>query len=163
VAKPRSSSLGADLVIPALALAFAAYFFVSIAELPWIAKANGVLIGGALVLLCLVQVARTGIAFFRDRGGLGMAALVEPREVFAKRAAIVGIAAAFIFAMHWLGLTLALFLAMLVALYVLGVRRPLPLVLTPLACAAAAYVMFILVLNSEFPRGPIEHLLGFLR
>ena len=43
--------LGADLVIPALALGFAAYFFVSIADLAWEAKANGVVIGGVLVVL----------------------------------------------------------------------------------------------------------------
>ncbi len=41
-------ALGADLVIPALALSFAAYFFVSIADLAWEAKANGVVIGGIL-------------------------------------------------------------------------------------------------------------------
>ena len=32
--------LGADLIIPALALGFAAYFFVSIADLAWEAKAS---------------------------------------------------------------------------------------------------------------------------
>ena len=37
--------LGADLVIPALALGFAVYFFVSIADLAWEAKANGMVIG----------------------------------------------------------------------------------------------------------------------
>ena len=55
-------ALGADLVIPALALGFAVYFFVSIADLAWEAKANGVVIGGVLVVLILVQVVRIGIA-----------------------------------------------------------------------------------------------------
>ena len=54
-------ALGADLVIPALALGFAAYFFVSIADLAWEAKANGVVIGGILVALIVIQCARIGI------------------------------------------------------------------------------------------------------
>lgn len=157
--KESSRSLGADLVIPGLALAFAAYFFVSIEGLPWVAKANGVLIGGALAILCVLQVARTARAIFKSKGRAGFASLVAPREIFVKRVAMVGIAAAFILAMPWLGVTLALFLAMFVALYVMGVRRPLPLVLAPLACSAAVYAMFIVVLDAELPRGPIEHLL----
>ena len=51
-------ALGADLVIPALALGFAAYFFVSIADLAWEAKANGVVIGGILVGLIAIQLVR---------------------------------------------------------------------------------------------------------
>jgi hypothetical protein len=39
---PGKAPLGADLVIPALALGFAIYFFFSIADLVWEAKANGV-------------------------------------------------------------------------------------------------------------------------
>ena len=54
-------ALGADLVIPALALGFATYFFVSIADLAWEAKANGVVIGGILVALIVLQVLRIGI------------------------------------------------------------------------------------------------------
>ena len=46
-----NKSVGADAVIPALAAAFAAYFFVDIADLAWEAKANGVLIGTILVVL----------------------------------------------------------------------------------------------------------------
>jgi hypothetical protein len=160
VAKASKRALGADLVIPALALGFAAYFFVSIEGLAWEAKANGALIGTALVLLCAVQVGRIAFALFKGQGSLGLDSLVTPREVFLKRLAMVAVAVGFIVGMEWLGLTLALFLAMLAALYAMGVRRPLPLVLTPLACAAAVYVMFILVLNAEFPHGPVERLLG---
>ena len=58
---------GADLVIPLLALGFAAYFFWSIADLAWEAKANGVIIGSILVALVLLQVAQIGRASCRER------------------------------------------------------------------------------------------------
>jgi hypothetical protein len=163
VTRKETSALGADLVIPALALAFAAYFFVSIAELGWEAKANGVLVGSILVILVCVQLARVGLQLVRGTGALGFGPLLAPRDALGKRVALVVIAAAFIGLMRWLGLTLDLFLAMAAALRVLGVRGRGALLWTPLVCAAAAYVMFIAVLNAEFPRGPIEQLLALLR
>jgi hypothetical protein len=73
---------------------------------------------------------------------------------------MVGVAAAFIATLPWLGLTLGLFLGMLAALRVMGVRGRATLVLLPLAIAAAAYLLFIVVLQSDFPHGPIEKLLS---
>ena len=63
--------LGADLVIPALALGFAIYFFISIADLAWEAKANGVMIGGILVLLIAAQVVRIAIGISKGEASLG--------------------------------------------------------------------------------------------
>jgi hypothetical protein len=74
------SSLGADLVIPALALGFAAYFFVSIADLAWEAKANGVIIGSVLVLLIAIQLVRVVSELMRREGSLGLESLWQPRE-----------------------------------------------------------------------------------
>ena len=71
--------LGADLVIPALALGFAIYFFVSIADLAWEAKANGVLIGAILVSLIALQLVRVGVQLLKGRATLSFAGLWEPR------------------------------------------------------------------------------------
>jgi len=154
--------LGADLVIPALALAFAAYFFVSISDLAWEAKANGVLIGGALVALIAVQLVRVGLQVWAGAANLGFERLLLPRHALAKRIGMVALTALFIFAMDWLGLTLALFLATVAALYLMGVRKRAHLFWTPLGVSAFAYVTFIVVLDSEFPRGPVELLLARL-
>jgi hypothetical protein len=150
--------VGADLVIPALALGFAIYFFFSIADLAWEAKANGVLIGGVLVILIAIQVARAAVQLAKGRGSLSLAALLEPREALAKRIGLVLLTLAFIVALPWLGLSLALFLGLGAALYLMGVRRRLTLVLVPFAVAAAAYLLFIAALNTDFPHGPIERL-----
>jgi hypothetical protein len=157
--KPKAP-LGADLVIPAMALAFAAYFFVSIADLAWEAKANGVLIGVVLVLLVCLQLGRSARKLFNGEADLSFAPLLQPAEVMPKRIGMVAVATAFVATLPWLGLTLGLFLGMLAALWIMGVRRRATLILLPLAVAAAAYLLFIVTLQSEFPHGPIEMLLS---
>ena len=157
--KPKAP-LGADLVIPALALGFAAYFFVSVEELAWEAKANGVLVGAVLVALVVLQLARIARQLARGAGDLGLQPLWQPVDATAKRLGLVAVAAAFIAALPWLGLTLALFAAMLATLLVMGVRRRAVLAGLPLAVAAAAYLLFVVALQSELPHGPIEKLLS---
>ena len=152
--------LGADLVIPALALGFAGYFFFSIAELAWEAKANGVLIGAALVVLIAIQLGRMALQFARGEGDLRADPLWQPVDVTGKRVGMVAVAIAFIAALPWLGLTLALLIAMFASLWVMGVRKRATLVWLPLAIAAAAYLLFIGALQSDFPHGPIEKLLS---
>ncbi|HSD40938.1 MAG TPA: hypothetical protein VLD36_03635 [Burkholderiales bacterium] len=153
--------LGADLVIPALALGFVAYFFVSIADLAWEAKANGVLIGTILLSLIAVQLLRTAAQLVSGKASLGFERLWAPREALPKRLGLVLLTVAFIVAIRWLGLTLALFLALAAALYLMGVRKPARLAAVPLAVAGAAYLLFIVALDSDLPRGPVERLLGF--
>jgi hypothetical protein len=154
--------LGADLVIPALALAFAGYFFFSIAELAWEAKANGVAIGGILVLLAVVQVGRIFLSLHRKQASAGFGALLEPRDILAKRVGLVLITIVFIATLKWLGVTLGLLLALLASLWILGVRNRKALVLVPLSVAAAVYLLFIRLLQSDIPHGPVEHLMAKL-
>lgn len=156
------SPLGADLVIPALALGFASYFFFSIADLAWEAKANGALIGGVLVILIAIQALRIGVQLAKREGNLGFAPLFEPRDALPKRAGLVLLTVVFIAVMPWLGLTLALFLGLATGLYLMGVRRRSHLLWAPLAVAASAYLLFIVALNADFPHGPIEHGIGAL-
>lgn len=152
-------ALGADLVIPALALGFAAYFFVSIADLAWEAKANGVVIGGILVGLIAIQLLRIAIRVLKREASLRLNPLWEPREALGKRVGMVLVTVAFIATLSWLGLTLGLLLALLAALWIMGVRGKL-LVILPLAVALAAYLLFVVLLQSDIPHGPIERLLS---
>jgi hypothetical protein len=154
--------LGADLVIPAAALGFAAYFFFSIADLAWEAKANGVLIGTLLVALIGIQLVRVGVQVAKGNASLRLERLWQPRDALPKRVGLVLLTVAFIVAIRWLGLTLALFLALAAALYLMGVRKPSHLALVPLGVAAAAYCLFIAALDSDLPRGPVERLLAAL-
>ncbi len=148
---------GADLVIPALALGFAVYFFVSIADLAWEAKANGVVIGGVLVVLIAVQLARIAIELVRGRASLGFEPLWAPREALGKRIGLVAITVLFIATLKWLGLTLGLLAALFAALWIMGARGK-ALAIVPIAVSAAAYLLFVLLLKSNIPHGPIERL-----
>jgi hypothetical protein len=158
----HKAPLGADLVIPLLALAFAAYFFWSIAGLAWEAKANGVLIGTVLVGLVAIQLARMGRELARGAGDLRLDPLWLPRDALVKRIGLVLLVVAFIAALEWLGLTLSLLLAMALALRLMGVRRPATILWVSCAVAGAAYLLFVAILDSAFPHGPIERLLARL-
>ena len=149
--------LGADLVIPALALGFAVYFFVSIADLAWEAKANGVVIGGVLIALIAIQFVRIAVALVRKEGDLDFGPLWLPRDALAKRVGMVAVTVLFIATLNWLGLTLALLAALFAALWIMGARGK-ALVILPLAVATAAYLLFVVLLNSNIPHGPIERL-----
>jgi len=156
----RKAPLGADLVIPALALCFAGYFFWSIADLAWEAKANGVVIGAALVGLVALQIVLIAVQVAKGKGDLRADPLWQPSDVLGKRVGMVLVTVAFIAALQLLGLTLSLLLAMAAALVVMGVRKLSTVLWISLAVAAAAYVLFIAILDSSFPHGPIEKLLS---
>jgi hypothetical protein len=152
-------ALGADLVILALALGFAAYFFVSIADLAWEAKANGLVIGGILVGLIAIQLVRIAMRVLKREASLRFDPLWEPREALGKRVGMVLVTVAFIATLNWLGLTLGLLLALFAALWIMGVRGK-ALIILPLAVAFAAYLLFVVLLQSDIPHGPIERLLA---
>lgn len=154
--KESNTSVGADLVIPALALAFAVYFFIDIAGLAWEAKANGVLIGTILVVLIGIQLARLGLQLARGEGRFGFESLLGPRDALPGRLALVAVTIAFIVGVRWLGLTLALFLAMLAALRAMGLRNWKTNLILSFFVAAAAYGLFIALLDTDMPHGPIE-------
>ena len=156
----RKAPLGADLAIPVLALGFAAYFFWSIADLAWEAKANGVVIGTALIALVAIQLTRIAAQVAKGEGDLRADPLWQPREVLAKRLGMVLVTVGFIALLEILGLTLSLFAAMAAALVIMGVRKPSIVFWISFAVAAAAYVLFIALLDSAFPHGPIEKLLS---
>jgi hypothetical protein len=159
---PQKAPLGADLVIPVLALAFAIYFFWSIADLSWEAKANGVVIGAVLVGLVAVQLGRIARDVAQGRGDLRTDPLWQPREVLFKRIGMVLVTVAFIVLLQLAGLTLSLLVCMAAALAIMGVRKLPTLLAISFGVAAAAYLLFIAVLDSAFPHGPIEHLLARL-
>lgn len=153
----NKAPLGADFIIPALALCFAGYFFFSIADLAWEAKANGVLIGTILIVLIAIQAVRTGIELAAGRGDLSLDTLMAPRDALGKRLGMVLLTVSFIAAMPWLGLTLSLFLGLAAALFLMGVRRRAQLFWVPFSVAASAYLLFIALLNSDLPHGPLEN------
>lgn len=156
----RKPSLGADLVIPGLGVALTVYFFATVQELPWEAKANALAIGSLLLLLVAIYAARVAFKVFRGAATLGFEKLFDRPSAQWKRLWLIVAIAAFIALLPWLGFTLSLFLGMLASMLVMGVREPKPLLGTAFGVAMACYLMFIALLDSNFPRGPVESLLA---
>jgi len=158
--KPKTKALGADLVIPILAVLFTLYYFSTISELGWEAKANGLAIGTILLLLIGILLARTALQVKGGGATLALDRLLKPRESQGRRLGLIVCIVGFIAVLPWLGLTLAVFCFMCATMLVLGVRKPLPLLATALAVAAGGYAGFIVVLNTRFPHGPVENILA---
>ena len=154
--EPKKKAIGADLVIPVMAVAFTLYYFSTIWELGWEAKANGLAIGTVLLLLIGILLTRMVLQVKRGAATLSLDRILKPRESQGRRLGLIGAIVAFIAVLPWLGLTLAVFCFMCATMLVLGVRKPLPLLATALAVAAAGYVGFIAILNTRFPHGPVE-------
>jgi hypothetical protein len=72
---------------------------------------------------------------------------------------MVAVTIAFIATLNWLGLTLGLALALFATLWIMGARGK-TLAIVPLAVALAAYLLFVALLQSDIPHGPIERLLS---
>lgn len=154
----RRKALGVDLIIPAAALAFTAYFFTSVAGLAWEARANGTVIGAALVVACLAQIVRVLREVRSGRADLSLGEFGVWSPAQMRRIWILVILAVFVGTVRWTGTTLGLFLVMLSSMYVLGVRSPKTLFGVSFAVALVGYLLFIALLRSQFPEGPIEWL-----
>jgi hypothetical protein len=156
------SALGADLVIPALAVAFVAYLLSAVWDKAWEAKANGLVVGTALLVLIALQLVRAARAVVGGKADLRLDPLFLPVPVLARRLALVALVALFVALLPWLGVTLGLFLMLLLGMAIMGVRNPRVLVGVSLAAAAAVYLLFVAFLGVRYPAGPVEELIGWL-
>src|SRR5659263_262631 len=82
---------GGDLVIPLLAGSFAMYYISTVWDLPWEAKANGLVLGSLLVLLVLVSVLGTLHSLYRGTASLSLRKLIEPIQFQSRRLGLVAL------------------------------------------------------------------------
>ncbi|HEX2552298.1 MAG TPA: hypothetical protein VHL98_01265 [Microvirga sp.] len=155
-------ALGADLIIPLLGAGLTIYFLVSTSSMVWEARANGTVIGAALLVLVAVQVVKIARQWRSGNGTFGFGGLVERSPVQAQRLGLLVVAALFIAAIPFVGTTPGLFVSMLAGMWILGVRDWRMLLGISFAVAVTVYCLFILLLQSRLPVGPIETALGSL-
>lgn len=158
----EKTTVGADWVLPALAVAFAIYFLVSVDGLAWEAKATGVLVSGALLVLIGLLALRQAVQLAHGEARISFAVLIGKRIVAWERVAILLLCTVFIALIPWLGLTLGLFLLSGALMFVLRAGSWRKIVITSGIISGSAYLLFIVLLNSRLPRGPIERLLASL-
>jgi|AP12_2_1047962.scaffolds.fasta_scaffold00624_6 hypothetical protein len=157
----KDAALG-DLVIPALAIAFTVYFFDSILDLAWEARATGMVVGIALLALIALLVVRIVRRMTAGRATLSFGDLLGPWPHGRQRIGIVLLCALFITLIPWLGLTLGLFTLMTALMLLLGAGNWRAIITTAGAVSISAYLLFVVLLNSRMPRGPIEKLAAML-
>jgi hypothetical protein len=152
-------ALGAELLIPLLALGFTVYFLATTSAMEWEAKANGVIVGWILIALVGVQLVRSAVDLARGRATLSFAPLVQPADAMRKRIGMLVVMIALVAAVPWAGVGLGLFLALAAGFAVMGVR-PLRRILVVSFCVAlTCSLLFTVALDSGLPHGPVENLL----
>jgi len=147
---------GADWIIPAIGLAFATYYLLSIRNLVWEAKIAAVFVAVVLYALIGVYVLVTVVGLKRGSLRIDFSPLWGNLALFRIRALLFGLAALSVLALPWAGFTLGTFGFLLVSFLWLE-KMPWKLaVITSGALAIAGYVLFIVALRTAFPPGPFE-------
>lgn len=155
----KKRSIGADLVIPVVAAGYALYYIYTILDYPIEAQINGLFLGLVLCLLVAIMLVRSALQWMRGEVDFGMRRLLAPVSMIPARLAFMALTIAYIVVIPWLGFALTTYLFILGCLLALGVRSRRTLLLMPLLSAAGGYVFFIAMLNTRFPKGPVERLL----
>lgn len=152
--------IGAELVIPTVALAFTIYYFSTIIDSPWTAQVSAFFIGAVLITLIVIFIVRSVIAVIGGEADLGMEGLIAPRALIPKRLGLFALTLGFIFFVQWGGFTLTVFVFLCIAMLLLtGGRRVRLVLLLSLGLSVGGYLLFILAFDTRYPDGPIEHLL----
>lgn len=153
---------GDDLVLPMLSLLFAIYYLYTIKDLAWEAQVNGLLISSVLILLVLVFLIKVGIEVVRQRSTLGFGELFIWGRAQAARIGLFGLAVLYVLIIPYTGYTLTTGLFLVTAMLVLGVRSPVKLIGISLVLSLTGYYLFIVLLDTRFPPGPVEKLMALL-
>src|SRR5512139_3037866 len=123
---PREGSeapaIGQELIIPALAVGFTGYYFWTVQELAWEAKANGIVIGGILFLLVGILLGRTAWRVAQGQARLGFS-LGGDAATDRMRVALMVVMVLFLAALPLLGTTIALALMLFASMWLLGARH----------------------------------------
>ena len=156
----EKKQIGAELVIPAAAVAFTLYYFSTIIDSPWTAQVSAFFIGFILIGLVAIFVVKSARAVMRGEADLGMGALVAPRPLVPQRIGLLALTLGFIYFVQWGGLTLTVFTFLSLAMLLLtGGRRRRLILWLALGLSLGGYLLFILTFDTRFPDGPFEYLL----
>lgn len=153
---PRESKpIGQELLIPALAVGFTAYYFWTVQELAWEAKANGIVIGAILCGLVAILLLRIGIRLLRGGASLRISLGGDP-TTNRMRLAMIGLVAVFLVALPLLGTTISLALMLFAGMWLLGGRNWPTLIGVAVLTPLMVWATLILGLGTRFPAGPFE-------
>ncbi len=146
-----------DLVIPAMALAFAIYYLTTITEVPWIAQASAVVVSGLLLIAILAFTVRTIVRMKAGSETISLHGLQVDRPVTLKRVGLLALAVGYVWFIEDLGFTISTIIFLFLAIVLLSSFanwRNAAVIAT--ACALIGYFVFIFIFETRFPKGPVE-------
>ena len=150
--------LGADLVIPILAVAFTIYYFSTIWNSPWTAQVSAFAIGGVLLLICLIFFIKVVGQYKRGEGRFTFTSLINYEDIRTGRVALLVTTIGFCWLIDDLGFTLTTFLFLWLSMAILGAFKRLGLVtLVSAVLSLGGWAVFILAFDTRFPRGWFEN------
>jgi hypothetical protein len=153
--------IGQELIIPLMAVGFTAYYFWTVQELAWEAKANGIIIGALLVGLVGILLLRVGIRLARGEASLRISLGGDP-ATDRMRLAMIGLVAAFLLALSILGTTISLALMLFAGMWLLGGRHWPTLIGVSVATPLLVWATLIYGLGTRFPAGAFERAMAAL-
>ncbi|MCU0986032.1 MAG: tripartite tricarboxylate transporter TctB family protein [Acetobacteraceae bacterium] len=157
----KRRAAGTELIIPALAVSFTAYFFWTVNDLSWEAKSNGIIIGGILFFLVALLLLRIGVQVARGEASLAIdfGGWTEPNR---KRLALLAITVAFLVVLEPLGTSIALGLMLFAAMWVMGARHWPSLIGISIALPLVVWSSLMVFIGTRLPQGPFERLMTAL-
>lgn len=153
--RPAPTSAGNELIIPALAVGFTLYFFWTVDELGWEAKANGIVVGIALLGLVAILGVRIALKVRRGESHLTFA-LPGPAYANLQRLWLLLIMLAFLGGIHVLGTVLALALMLFAAMWVLGARHWPSLLGVAVVTPLLVWATLMVGIGTRLPYGAFE-------
>ena len=152
--------MGGELIIPVLALGFTLYYISTVIHSPWTAQLNAFMVGSVLIFLVLLFFGYTAREVLQGRATLGASNLFAPYNILPKRLGFMAISLGYLLVLPWIGFTLSTFVFMAGSMMLLGgARRPVVYIVSALIMAVIALLVFVVLFQKRFPKGPVEYLL----
>jgi len=147
--------VGQELIIPALAVSFTAYYFWTVQELAWEAKANGIVIGFVLFGLVGLLLLRIGMRLARGEASLRVT-LGGDWQTDRVRLALIALMVAFLLLLPLLGTTITLALTLFAGMWLLGGRHWPTLIGVSVLTPLLVWATLMVGIGTRFPAGPFE-------
>lgn len=155
--KPRSESVGSDLIVPITGILFTLYYFTTIIDSPWTAQVSAFFIGIVLILLSTILIVKVVLKLRAGTARLDFQRLLEPRNFMGKRLALLALTIAYVFVIHWAGFTLTTFIFLSLAMLLLNNGRNKGLIfLLSAIMALSGWALFVYAFAVRFPAGAFE-------
>ncbi len=151
-----------DLIFPVLGTIFAIYYLSTVRDLPIEARMSAMLLSALIFIFSASFLLRFILQARRTRVRSGVTAMLGTGTLLWHRLGLLALTISYILALPLLGFTLGTFVFLICAFALLGVRSPNRLLVTSLAMALIAYLLFVVLLNATLSEGPVENLFNNL-